>query len=390
MAAIFGLLSSGGLQRGAFPVNTSVFLRFPRRGYASREGPLVVHQQYPQKEDEGSRLEALRQYRILDTEPERAFDDLTLLASQICQTPIALISLVDADRQWFKSRIGVSATETARSSAFCAHAIMQEELFVVADTLKDERFRENPLVFADPHIRFYAGAPLTTTEGYALGTLCVIDRVPRNLTAGQREALGALQRQAMAQLELRRNLQELEQMLQERERASADREGLIEELRTALEHVKKLSAVVPLCTTCQFNMLIPADVDAISKVSDGVMQFLRGGGCAREQEFEIKLALEEALANAIRHGCKFDKNKKIQCCVTTDQSGEVLIVVRDPGPGFDPAAVPDPRLEDQRMRSGGRGIFLINELMDEVRYEDAGREIQMRKRCNPPAEPGRS
>jgi len=169
---------------------------------------------------EQQRLATLRGYEMLDTEPEAGFDDLTLLASYVCQTPVALISLIDADRQWFKSKVGVSVAETSRDVAFCASAILQQDVFIVPDATQDERFAENPLVVSEPKIRFYAGATLTT-NGQALGTLCVLDRVPRELSPEQLEALRALSRQVMAQLELRRNLSKLEQSLAARHRAEA-------------------------------------------------------------------------------------------------------------------------------------------------------------------------
>ena len=329
--------------------------------------------------DEVARLAALRRYRILDTEPERQFDDLTLLASQICGTPIALISLVDANRQWFKSRVGLTVTETARSVAFCAHAIQQSGLFVVPDAVGDERFRDNPLVVSEPHIRFYAGAPLITSDGHALGTLCVIDRVPRDITVDQEAALEALRRQAVAQLELRRSLDELAEALRQRDQAEADRDRLISELRGSLDNVQKLSSLLPFCRACEFNMVIPAVPGSIATVSEGVMRVLTQKGWAGEDDFQVELALQEALANAVRHGCANDPTKHIQCIVTCDEAGEILIVVRDPGPGFDAGAVPNPMEEANVLKASGRGIFLINQLMDEVRFEDGGREIRMRK-----------
>jgi GAF domain-containing protein len=133
--------------------------------------------------DEPDRLRALRGYEILDTPPEQAFDDLTLLASVICETPISLVSLVDAQRQWFKSKVGLDVPETSRDVAFCAHAILDpQEVLVVTDATADQRFAENPLVTGDPQIRFYAGAPIAPASGHAVGTLCVLDRKPRELT----------------------------------------------------------------------------------------------------------------------------------------------------------------------------------------------------------------
>lgn len=161
----------------------------------------------PLAPNEVQRLEALRGYNILDTPPERDFDDLTLLAQQIFQVPIALISLVDENRQWFKSKVGVSHTETSLDFAFCPYAILDpDELLVVQDAQNDPRFAESPRVTGGPKIRFYAGAPLVTPDGLALGTLCVIDSVPRGLTAEQKTALRSLSRIVITHLELRRNL----------------------------------------------------------------------------------------------------------------------------------------------------------------------------------------
>ncbi len=173
----------------------------------------------PLPDRESQRIQTLLEYKILDTPSEAAFDDLTHLASYICGTPIALISLIDTNRQWFKSKVGLEALETPRDQAFCAHAILQPEVFVVPDTTSDQRFATNPLVTSSPNIRFYAGVPLINPEGYPLGTLCVIDHVPRNLSPEQVEALRALSRQVIKLLELRRNLASLVLITDERKQA---------------------------------------------------------------------------------------------------------------------------------------------------------------------------
>ncbi len=160
-------------------------------------------------DDEQGRLSALRRYAILDTAAEAAYDDVTHLAAHLCATPMALVSLVDESRQWFKSKLGLDVAETPRDIAFCSWAIQGDDLFEVADAVHDARFRDNPLVTGDPNIRFYAGAPLRTHDGFRLGTLCVLDRVPRVLEQEQRSALRVLARQVMLQFEMRRTLDEL-------------------------------------------------------------------------------------------------------------------------------------------------------------------------------------
>ena len=161
---------------------------------------------------ESARLEALTRYQILDTAAEASFDNLTRLAAAICEAPISLVSLVDEDRQWFKSRHGLDATQTPREQAFCAHALHGEDVLVVEDACEDPRFVDNPLVTGDPGIRFYAGAPLRVEGLHSLGTLCVIDRVPRSLSADQLHALTILRDAVVSHLELNRAASELKAM----------------------------------------------------------------------------------------------------------------------------------------------------------------------------------
>jgi GAF domain-containing protein len=191
----------------------------------------------PIPKNESRRLNILWQYDVLDTVPEEVFDDLTDLAAHICEAPIALISLVDEDRQWFKSKIGMSVSETSRDISFCAHAIMQDGLFIIPDASKDPRFKNNPLVTGPQKIRFYAGAPLITPDGHALGSLCVLDNKPRQLNSEQQQALRVLAHHVVSQLELRRHARELKEA-----RASTKEQS--SELTRAKAEIERLRAKI--------------------------------------------------------------------------------------------------------------------------------------------------
>jgi diguanylate cyclase (GGDEF)-like protein len=196
----------------------------------------------PLPPDEPARLGALRRYKILDSLQEQAYDDLTTIAAQVTGTPIALISLVDAGRLWFKSKVGLAASQMPREYTFCSHAIVSpavqnEEPFVVNDAHQDRRFVDNRAVLEAPHIRFYAAAPLVTPDGFALGTLCTIDRVPRELDDHQLKMLTALSRQVVTQLELRRSADDLARVAQERERYAL-------ELEDSQRQLQQLNAVL--------------------------------------------------------------------------------------------------------------------------------------------------
>lgn len=218
----------------------------------------------PLPEKETERLEALHKCKILDTAPEEAFENITRLAAYICSTPIALVSLVDAERQWFKSKVGIDATQVPRDVGFCAHAILQTDVLIVPDTLADRRFATNPLVTSAPYIRFYAGVPLIAASGHALGTVCVIDYVPRELDAQQIEALRTLGDQVVREIDLRRNLSDLQRTAVERKQAQKGRSRFFTKIAAGFGLASVLLAGIGLVSYQSMTSLIESSNQAAS------------------------------------------------------------------------------------------------------------------------------
>ncbi len=240
----------------------------------------------PIGEHEADRLAALHRYQILDTQAEQEFDEITELASQICGVPIALVTLVDAHRQWFKSRVGLEMTQTERSVSFCAHAIQQgPEIFEVRDALQDARFFDNPLVTESPGVRFYAGTPLLTPGGQALGTLCVIDTVPRTLDAQQKKTLRLLGRQVMRQMEQRLLLQREKELRQTLSQRARFQQALLD------------SAVVSIITTDAQGRLTSANPATCRLLGYTLEEIL---GCSVIDTFHVREELE-ARADELSH-----------------------------------------------------------------------------------------
>lgn len=267
--------------------------------------------------NEAERIAVLKKYEILDTEAEAQFDDLTNLASYICGTPISLVSLVDSERQWFKAKTGLEASETPRDIAFCAHAILNDEIFVVNDATKDERFYDNPLVSGSLRLRFYAGAPLIDKSGHRLGSLCVIDQRPRELTKEQLESLKTLSKIVVAQMELRLELKlQIEreafiqkqslQMLQSAKMSALGEMagGVAHEINNPLAIIQgKVYLAQKLLSHPEANKekildglrRIEATTERIAKIVKGLLHFSRDTGHASMEMMTLEKIIEEIM-----------------------------------------------------------------------------------------------
>lgn len=360
---------------------------------------------WPLPADEAERLEALRRYGILDTPAEPGFDDIVRVIAGICEAPIAVINLIDERRQWFKAELGLGCRETPRDISICTHTIMQPDMMVVRDTTLDPRLAGNPLVIGPPHLRFYAGAVLRTADGRSLGTLCVLDYVPRDLSDFQLDALQAMARQVMAQLELRRSNREQAELMIRLERAAQDNAKLLSELRhrvsNNLQMIDGLLALQarhepsPSARACveairsrlqplmlmarQFDEGIAEQVDLASYlrlVCEGLMTFQAAETASvrfdmrldpiavrRAAAMPLGLIVSEFVTNSLKHA--FRNGGILRIGLEALGGGRARLTLVDDGPGLSEAA-------------GGMGLglqlipLLARQVAGELRWEDGG------------------
>ena len=291
----------------------------------------------PLPSNEPERLATLQSYQVLDTLPEQEYDDIVAIASQICDTPIALVSIVDEKRQWFKARVGVDVDHTDRDAAFCAHAILnQTEVLNVPDATKDPRFVDNPLVTGQPHIRFYAGSPLVTPDGVPLGTLCVIDSQPRQLTNLQQESLQALGRQVMSLLELRRRTNHLDFYRKELERSNRELQEFAyvaaHDLKEPLRGISNLADFLVADHGDQLSEEATGQIERVKHLTDRMqmlvsrlLKYARVGSVMEKHEpvelMDVVDFVRQSLAAQID-----SENVSIQCNALPTVTGEKFLI----------------------------------------------------------------
>lgn len=260
-------------------------------------------------ENEFIRLKALKEYSILDTLPEEEYDDITKLASRICETSISTISLIDEKRQWFKSKIGLSATETNRNDSFCAHAIIEpDKIFTVKDSRLDSRFSDNPLVVGEPHVIFYTGVPLVSPEGLSLGTLCVIDDKPKELNEEQLIALKALSNQVVSLFELRKSKMLLEKFSKDLETRNIELEKFAyvaaHDIKSPLNNISSLTEILISQYSENLNdearmlmLMLDASSLALRNLVDGILEHSKSDSILIEARsvFDVKKLVEETV-----------------------------------------------------------------------------------------------
>ena len=287
----------------------------------------------PETKNESERLQALFDYEIMDTPEETAFDQLTELASTICDTPISLVSLVDEERQWFKSNHGLDAKETPKEYAFCSHAIHQNKIFEITDSRKDERFHDNPLVTGEPHVIFYAGAPLTTPDGHNIGTLCVIDDEPKRLSEQQKYQLEIIGKQVVAQLELRKKtrrqaslFKELMELMNETEKRNLELASFT--ARAAHDINSPLRQIINFSELCTNDLndnntekakekldFIQSSSSTLSQLVKDIFSLTRAGITSKTRDLIDFDSLLKACIKQVNQSCT-DHDVTINSCIT--------------------------------------------------------------------------
>ncbi|MAP95264.1 MAG: histidine kinase [Ponticaulis sp.] len=351
---------------------------------------------------EAERLATLQSYRILDTDAEAEFDEIVALAARICEAPIALVSLVDSDRQWFKSKIGLEADQTPLEQSICAHAILQDGVFEIEDTLADARTCDNALCLDDPNLRFYAGVPLIAPNGLAIGSFCVLDRKPRSLSDLQKQTLLVLSRQIMRELELRLAIHSQNLLRREMDhrvknslqtiasfislyRRNANHDNPQEAFDAIERRIRAISALHEELHTVgseqdiQLTRFIERIVSQLEPTApDGVALRTRLDEvvCGSSVATTLGIVLSEFVANSIKHAFPDERQGVIQIDLSRTDDGGILMVCRDDGVGLQAQTTAETRIEKLGMRLKDAAVAQVNGNL-ERNASESGYEIRL-------------